>query len=121
MSLTAMLALVFAHPAGADTWAWGPGWLGSTTSNNNNCWYSTGEVCSGWNYWVNNYLDKQTGGGGLVLQGFENSERIRGAYRSDPGFYIITVSEVGMGGYLKGQVTWWGDPASYIVVETHTL
>jgi hypothetical protein len=90
------------------------------TSTYNGCWYSSGEVCSGWAYWSLNGAAKTCYPGcdawrqtsGQILYGFENSERIRGNFTWVPGTWFIHPSDVGMGGYLRAQVKHWqGSPS----------
>jgi hypothetical protein len=115
-----------AQPSKAEAgWCWPNcstyGLLGSFTSNN--CWYRTA-VCSGWMYWVLNGETKRCypscdGSGytpGQILYGFENSDRIRGRFTVSSGLRYISPAEVGMGGYLRSQVTWWTGAASELNV-----
>ena len=88
--------------------------LGPGTSTYNGCWYSGGEVCSGWNYWVVNGVAKRCVPfcdglytHALILYGFENGSTIRGRYTDYAGSYRIFPYEVSMGGYMRAQVNWW--------------
>lgn len=104
--------------APASTWCWpsscGYDWMGAFTSNYNNCYYSSGDVCSGWNFW--HWQDfwrlNEATYPAKILFGYENSERIRGWwstwYTASCQPCTITPSQVSMGGYLKGQNSWWG-------------
>ena len=82
------------------------------TSSNNGCWYSGGEVCSGWSYWSLNGVSKTCYPGcdywrqtpGQILYGFENFERIRGRFTVSSGTRYIRPAEVSMGGYLRSFV-----------------
>ena len=102
----------------ARAWCWPScssyGVLGPNTSAGNGCWYSFGEVCSGWNYWTLNGIDKQCWPvcyayytHGLVLYGFENRNTIRGRFTDYSVVARIRPSDVSMGGYLRAQVNWW--------------
>jgi hypothetical protein len=94
------------------------GLLGGGTSNNNNCWYISGEVCSGYNYYINNAVVKLCYPGSpdygcpfgdtlsKMLYGYENADRIRGRYTIYEGTWNIQPADVGMGGYLRAQVSW---------------
>jgi hypothetical protein len=71
-------------------------------------------VCSGWNYWTMNGIDKRcwpTCVGyythALVLYGFENQSTIRGRFADYAAIYRIRPVDVSMGGYLRAQVNWW--------------
>jgi hypothetical protein len=107
-----------ARPDVARAWCWPScsthGVLGSSTSTHNGCWYAYGEVCSGWNYWTMNGIDKRCWPvcygyytHGLVLYGFENKSTIRGRFTDYAGIYRIRPVDVSMGGYLRNQVNWW--------------
>lgn len=102
----------------ARAWCWPscPGYavLAWNTSTNNGCWYTWGEVCSGWNYWSMNGIDKQCWPvcssyytHGLVLYGFENGNTIRGRFTDYAIVVRIRPVDVSMGGYLRAQVNWW--------------
>ncbi len=103
-------------------WCWpgcnSYGTLTSTTSTNNGCWYTFGEVCSGWAYWTLNSESKLcdlpcTNGvtKGRILYGFENSQHIRGKFTYLSGTRRIAPSEVSLGGmYLRAQISWWFNP-----------
>jgi hypothetical protein len=89
--------------------------LSPGTSTYNGCWYLGGEVCSGWNYWGVNGIDKQCYPRcdlygytqALVLYGFENGSTIRGRFTDYAGIFRIRPVDVSMGGYLRAQVNWW--------------
>jgi hypothetical protein len=66
-------------------------------------WYPFTGQCSGWNTWA--YIDTYNNGGGTILNGFENYNRIRGQWIASGGHRTTLPSDVGMGGYLKAQVT----------------
>ena len=91
-----------------------------TTSN---CWYYAA-VCSGWWYWYVNgetktcwpSCDPYGNTYGEILYGFENSERIRGRFTAWAGSRHIQPGDVGMGGYLRAQVTWWSGQSSQLNV-----
>jgi hypothetical protein len=111
------VSLVHAQPARAG-WCWPDCWhyglLSPGTSSYNGCWYSGGEVCSGWGYWTLNGIDKQCYPScslgqttALVLYGFENSQTIRGRFTDYAGIYRVRPLDVSMGGYLRAQVNWW--------------
>jgi hypothetical protein len=102
------------------TWCWPAcgssnyGVLAWNTSTHNGCWYSYGEVCSGWNYWTLNGVDKRCWPicngyytHALVLYGFENRSTIRGRFADYTSIYRIRPADVSMGGYLRAQVNWW--------------
>jgi hypothetical protein len=116
---TVVLAtLVVVTPAPADAaWCWPScdtfGWLGPGTSTNNGCWYAAGEVCSGWNTWTANGINKACAPvcsngwtGARVLYGFENNNAIRGRYTYYEGVRYIYPYEVGMCCYLRAQASW---------------
>jgi hypothetical protein len=100
--------------ATAGYWKWPASGYGTLTSGtvSGTCWYNPGAVCSGWNYWCNSFLDKSSGG--VVLHGYENSERIRGHFLSAGEDEVLLPQEVSMGGYLKSSTTWWSDPSSVL-------
>jgi hypothetical protein len=112
------LAIAAAAPSSARAaWCWpdcsGFAWLGPGTSTYNGCWYATGEVCSGWNTWSANGINKACAPicndgwtGARVLYGFENSERIRGFYTFYSGARYIYAYQVGMCCYLRAQASW---------------
>ena len=128
LTCTTVIVALTRPAAAAAGWCWpncsSYGMLGPYTSTYNGCWYSSGEVCSGWSYWSLNGLAKtcypgcdawgQTGG--EVLYGFENSQRIRGKITIHPGSWYIHPSDVGMGGYLRAQVKHWSGSASQVNV-----
>lgn len=87
-------------------------WLSSTTVSGSGCWYTPGSACSGWNYWVNNWLQADVYG--EVLQAFENSERIRGRVRTSAPLVQLQPSDVSMGGYLRASEVWWSGSASWV-------
>jgi len=117
-----------ARPSHASAgWCWpncsGYGMLGPSTSTYNGCWFSSGEVCSWYAQWFNMGIFKTCYPGcdwnynttGVVLYGFENLERIRGRFtvRAASRLYVYP-ADVGMGGMLRAQVTWYGGPASQL-------
>jgi len=117
-----------ARPGTASAgWCWPScstyGFLGATTSTGNGCWYYS-EVCSGWGYWYVNGVAKTCYPGcdysgttaGKILYGFENSDRIRGHFTTIASKRYIQPADVGMGGYLRAQASWWSGPASQINV-----
>jgi hypothetical protein len=78
---------------------------------------------NGWNYWD---LSEVYRGAQFadVLHGFENYERIRGCVAPSPHhqwFYCYRW-DVGMGGYMRGQLLWWGSSGDSFVyiVDAHT-
>jgi hypothetical protein len=106
--------------AARATWCWPAcgssnyGALAWGTSTHNGCWYSSGEVCSGWNYWTINGVDKRCWPvcdgyytHALILYGFENRSTIRGRFGDYTSVYRIRPADVSMGGYLRAQVNWW--------------
>ena len=120
--LTTIVAVSFVGAAVrsdvARAWCWPScssyGVLGPDTSTHNGCWYAAGEVCSGWNYWSLNGIDKLCWPvcygyytHGLVLYGFENFNTIRGRFTDYSATYRIRPADVSMGGYLRAQVNWW--------------
>ena len=121
-----VFALAQPSRAAAAGWCWpncsSYGLLYPWTSTANGCWYSSGEVCSGWAYWSLNGVAKTCYPGcdawrqtsGQILYGFENSARIRGNFTWIPGTWYIHPSDVGMGGYLRAQVKHWQGSASQI-------
>jgi hypothetical protein len=126
VGIAAVAAL--ARPSLAEAgWCWpncsGYGLLGPSTSTYNGCWFSSGEVCSWYTNWVNMGMYKTCYPGcdwsystaGVVLYGFENRERIRGRFTSKGAVrVVIWPGDVGMGGLLRSQVTWYGGPASQL-------
>jgi hypothetical protein len=121
------VAVGLAQPNAARAgWCWpncySYGILGPNTSTYNACFYSYGEVCSGWSYWSVNGISKTCYPGcdywgytpGSVLYGFENWDRIRGRVLWTPSRHYISPSDVGMGGYLRAQVLYWQGAASQI-------
>lgn len=126
LCVTAVVALVQPSQAAAG-WCWPGcssfGLLGPGTSTNNGCWYSYGEICSGWSYWSTNGVYKTCYPScnwydtpGEILYGFENSQRIRGGVTRNIGKRYIQPGDVGMGGYLRAQVSWWSGTTSQINV-----
>jgi hypothetical protein len=112
-------ASVAAVPNSASAaWCWPScstfGYLGPGTSNYNGCWKSSGEVCSGWNTWTSNGINKacypicSIGNytHARVHYGFENAERIRGFYTDVAQTVYAYPFQLGMGGYLRAQVSW---------------
>lgn len=112
--------VALAQPSKASAgWCWpncsSYGLLGQSTSTYNACWYRSGEVCSGWAYWSVNGVAKTCypgcdGSGnttGQILYGFESYDKIRGRFTVGTGKFYISPSGLGMGGYLRAQVTWW--------------
>jgi hypothetical protein len=123
----AAAAVALVRPAAASAgWCWpncsSYGFIGQWTSNYNGCWYSSGEVCSGWNSWFNIGVNKTCYPGcdwnynttSMVLFGFENRERIRGRFTVKATTLYVRPYELGMSGVLKAHVTWWSGPASQL-------
>jgi hypothetical protein len=124
----AAAVVALARPASASaSWCWpscsGYGLLGPSTSTNTGCWFSSGEVCSYYNSWFNMGMAKTCYPGcdwnynttGVVLYGFENHDRIRGRFTSKAANTVyVQPYELGMGGPLRAQVTWYGGPGSQI-------
>jgi hypothetical protein len=127
----AMLAVAgvigLAQPSAASAgWCWpncsGYGMLGPGTSSGNGCWYYSSEVCSGWGYFYLNGVyktchplcDGYNATGGKILYGYENAERIRGNFTNYSGKRYVRPGDLGMGGYLRAQVSWWTGTASQI-------
>jgi hypothetical protein len=128
--ITLLIALIcaattaaLAQPSQASAgWCWPNcsdyGVLRSTTSTYNGCWYTYGEVCSGWNYWYLNGVSKLCDlycsynlTRGRILYGFENSWTIRGRFTYYAGTHRISPADVSLGGmYLRAQVNWWYNP-----------
>jgi hypothetical protein len=110
-----------ARPSSASAgWCWpgcgSYGLLGQWTSTNTGCWFSSGEVCSYYNSWFNVGMAKTCYPGcdwnynttGVALYGFENHDRIRGKFSSKGAVTLyLQPYEVGMGGPLRAQVTWY--------------
>ncbi|OAI54669.1 hypothetical protein AYO48_01045 [Gaiella sp. SCGC AG-212-M14] len=126
--IAAAAAIGLAQPSGAAAgWCWpscsGYGMLGPGTSTANGCWYYS-EVCSGWGYWYLNGVsktcypgcDRYNGTNGKILYGYENRDRIRGNFTTYYGKRYVQPGELGMGGYLRAQVTWWAGTTSQINV-----
>jgi len=118
--VSAAVVVGLAQPSDAAAgWCWPScstyGLLGQSTSTRNGCWYSSGEVCSGWNYWYLNGVvktcypscDAWGNTTGQILYGFENGDRIRGRFTVRVNRFLIQPAELGMGGYLRAQVAWW--------------
>jgi hypothetical protein len=114
----ASVAVAARSNVAAGAWCWpscsGYAVLGADTSTHNGCWYAYGEVCSGWNYWTINGIDKQCWPvcygyytHALVLYGFENRNTIRGRFTDYASTWRIRPPDVSMGGYLRAQVNWW--------------
>jgi hypothetical protein len=119
---TVTVALTVAIAAAPSTagaaWCWPTcstyGLLGPGTSTYNGCWYSSGEVCSGWNTWTANGIAKGCYPScdafrythARVLYGFENTERIRGVYEDYATTKYLYPYNLYMGGYLRAQVSW---------------
>lgn len=113
-------ATVAALPSAAHaaSWCWpgcsSYGYLGPGTSTYNGCWSPSGEVCSGWNTWTANGIDKGCSPicvwpgytQARVLYGFENADRIRGFYTDYAKSDYVFPYQLGMGGYLRAQVSW---------------
>jgi hypothetical protein len=125
-AVAAACALVRPSSASAG-WCWPScssyGYLGQWTSTNNGCWFSSGEVCSGWNGWNRIGVAKTCYPGcdwnyntdGVILYGFENRDRIRGRFTNRAANTLyLEPWQVDMGGSLRAQVTWYGGPASQI-------
>ena len=117
VAAAAVTALASSDNARAG-WCWPDcssfGTLGPGTSTYNGCWYAGGEVCSGWNYWIINGVNKKCTPicnglytQALILYGFENRNTIRGFWTDYANTYHIFPPDVGMGGYLRAQVNWW--------------
>lgn len=111
--ILALAALVFAAPAHAGYWQYGPAWLGRGHDDANCVWYRGQAACSGWNYWYRNQYSKQTTNCCFTyLHGFENNGTIRGFWIYDYVSYEdMSPSSVGMGGYLIAHITWWSGNA----------
>jgi hypothetical protein len=93
-AFASVVAMAFPTSAAAGEWFYynyvGPG------ENNGVCiWYTSLGACSGWNYWfcIKTHVDS----GGTVLIGYENTDRIRGVYRSAGGTAQVFPSDVGIG------------------------
>jgi hypothetical protein len=117
--LALAIAAAAAPGAARAAWCWPDcssyGYLGPGTSTYNGCWYSSGEVCSGWNTWSANGIDKACTPvcidgwtNARVLYGFENGQRIRGFYTAYAGARYVYPYQLSMGGYLRAQATWAG-------------
>ena len=119
MTVALAISVAAAVPSSASAaWCWPTcstsGLLGPGTSTYNGCWNSSGEVCSGWNTWSANGINKgcypicdyygytQA----RVLYGFENTERIRGFYTDRALTTYVYPYQLWMGGYLRAQVSW---------------
>jgi hypothetical protein len=124
--VAAAAAVSVSQPRNASAgWCWpscgGYGLIGASTVAPNGCWYRT-EVCSGWGYWYLNGVSKTCYPGcsstgnttGTILYGFENASRIRGNFMSMAGKRYIQPADVGMGGYLRAQVSWWSGSTSQV-------
>jgi hypothetical protein len=118
LALLAGASLLHSSAARAGGWCWpdcsNNAILGPGTPNYNGCWYSSGEACSGWNYWTVNGISKVcypfcagTYTEALVLYGFENRSTIRGRFTDYASVFHVLTADVGMGGYLRAQVNWW--------------
>jgi hypothetical protein len=127
--LAAAAAAGLAQPSTASAgWCW-PGCstlgiLGPGTPTANGCWYYYGEVCSGWSNWILNGVyktcyplcDAYNATSGRILYGYENADRIRGNFTIYSGTRYVRPADLGMGGYLRAQVSWWSGSASQINV-----
>jgi hypothetical protein len=125
--LSAASTVGLAQPTSASAgWCWpactGNGILGPGYVSGNGCWYYAGEVCSGWTNW---YLlgvyktcypmcNEYNATTGKILYGYENHERIRGNFTIYTGKRYVQPVDLGMGGYLRAQVSWWSGSASQI-------
>jgi len=123
----AATVVALARPAAASAgWCWPTcsthGYLGQSTTTNNGCWYSRGEVCSYYGAWFNMGIDKTCYPGcnwnyqttGVILYGFENHDRIRGRFTVKANTVYVEPWELGMSGALRAQVTWYSGPASQV-------
>jgi hypothetical protein len=121
----AAFALLQPAPAAAG-WCWPNcsafGFLGQSTSSNNGCWFSSGEVCSYYGAWFNMGINKTCYPGcdwlgntrGVLLYGFENHDRIRGYFTDKAEIVYAYPQYLGMGGSLRAQVAWYSGPASHL-------
>jgi hypothetical protein len=114
----ACVALSAPAAASAGYWSWGFNYLGNSTSSGD-ClfWAQLGQVCSGWNYWYDNALDKR--GGGIVTHGFLSSDKSAAVVRCCSGWWLIYPSTVGMGGYLKSYASYDSGEPSYLKVDSY--
>lgn len=109
--LCVALSLLFAGSGSAGQWYYRAdtnwGWLGPGHYDASCIWYYGQASCSGWNYWVeiNILRDSQHG---TILVGFENNATIRGRYvAEDVSSKTVTPSELSMGPYVVAHGTWW--------------
>lgn len=113
-------ALAFTGTASAGFWSWGYNYLGNS-SNNGQCSgvvAEPGAVCSGWNYWYSNYLDKR--GGGTICFGWGNNNQ--SACYAESGAVVAATrpSDLGMGGYIKSIAYYESGAASYLYTSATT-
>jgi len=107
VTAAALCALVFPSSASAwQQWFW-TGNLGPGDYDPDCIWYYGRAVCSGWNYWDDNTLERESQNATILL-GYENNSRIRGVYVGPEQFRrVVYPGDLGMGGYLKAHATWW--------------
>lgn len=119
---TTVVALIIAPVSAAATWSWGFNYLGNSSSNGN-CLAPAvavpGAVCSGWNYWNSNYMDKR--GGGYVYLGWQKDAYTSGFIGVSGVTQVATVpSTVGLGGYLKSAAEYVSGAASYLQTQAYS-
>ena len=121
--LAAVVAVAFVAPAAAKggTFRWpasGTATFAPNTSNGGPCWNGLGEVCSGWNYWVSDDINKSSGG--TVCLGFQNST----TWHCNNWSGTISISEdpkiLGMGGYLVSSLTYVSGASSVLYFHATT-
>lgn len=121
--VAAAAAVAFVAPAAAHggTFRWpssGTATLGPNTSNGGPCWNGLGEVCSGWNYWASDTMNKSSGG--TLCMGFQNSTTWHCNNFSGSVFISVTPSLVGMGGYLVASDTYVSGASSVLYFSATT-
>jgi hypothetical protein len=104
--LVAVAAALLVAPA-AQAWSWGYNYLSPGSLR----------VSSGWNYWVNQYLDKNSGGTirhGFITQG----GGLCYDFMSGSATHFHSPSDLGCGGYLNNFVDYWSGNSSYLYVSS---
>jgi hypothetical protein len=110
--ITALL-LAAAVPSVANAYWQYYGWL--PNGYDGDClWYATSAQCSGWNYWIATQVTVYSGG--PTLDGFENSQTIRGRWAYAGQYKDVSPAEVNMPRYVKAQETNFTGVAAWVSV-----
>jgi hypothetical protein len=115
-----VMALAFAGTALGGSWHWGYNYLGNSTNNGlcSGVVAEPGAVCSGWDYWYSNYLDKR--GGGTICFGWGNNNSSSCYAESGAVVAATRPTDLGMGGYLKSIAYYEYNAASYLYTSATT-